>query len=66
MVRILGLKSCWMACFQKLVKSGEITLPATISARTSELGDLLGEVLSGNRVLAGKDVLVPTRLESGE
>ena len=50
----LGFQPCWVACFQKLVKSGGMNTPTPISQPSLlELGDLGGEVLGAELELLG-------------
>ena len=58
-VAAMGLKPCWYDCFQKLVKSGGMNTPLTMSAAGAlELADLRREVLGAVLEAAAVDDLV--------
>ena len=63
---IFGLKPFWLAWFQKVVKSGGITTPVTISAwALAEGGDLRGEIVGQILEPAGVCQLVAELVEHG-
>ena len=61
-----GLKPCWLAWFQNVVKSGGSTTPVTISQRRRlERGDLRREIVGEVLVAAGIGELVAELSSTG-